>query len=184
MTVTAARPRLTVMSTPELPAVSAAQDELNVETTLARYAPYVARIGFGILGVREDVDDLVQDVFLALIVGRSRLRDPAAIKPWLARTAVRIARRKLRWRRCRIVLGLAASDVYDRAVTEADAPHRIELVRLQQALDRLPVALRIAWCLRHVEQEPLERVAELCGCSLATAKRRIRDANERLRREV
>jgi RNA polymerase sigma-70 factor (ECF subfamily) len=33
--------------------------------------------------------------------------------------------------------------------------------------------MRIAWTLRYVEREKLEEVARLCGCSLATAKRRI-----------
>ena len=32
---------------------------------------------------------------------------------------------------------------------------------------------RVAWTLNYVEGETLEEVARLCGCSLATAKRRI-----------
>jgi RNA polymerase sigma-70 factor (ECF subfamily) len=40
-------------------------------------------------------------------------------------------------------------------------------------LDAVPADQRIAWTLRHIEGEQLEAVADLCGCSLATAKRRI-----------
>jgi RNA polymerase sigma-70 factor, ECF subfamily len=36
---------------------------------------------------------------------------------------------------------------------------------------------RIAWMLRRVEGLPLAEVATLCDCSLATAKRRITDAD-------
>jgi RNA polymerase sigma-70 factor (ECF subfamily) len=37
----------------------------------------------------------------------------------------------------------------------------------------MPLNERIAWTLRYVERHRLEAVAELAGCSLATAKRRI-----------
>ena len=54
----------------------------------------------------------------------------------------------------------------------------------RQALDRLGVAERVAWTLRYVEGEPLGTVAELCECSLATAKRRIRAAQDHLREVI
>jgi RNA polymerase sigma-70 factor (ECF subfamily) len=161
-----------------------------VETDLAgllrRYAPYVARIGYGILGSREDVEDLVQDVFMALVSSIDRLREPAAVKQWLATTAVRMARRKLRWRRWRIALGLAGSgDGCEEVAAPGASPEEMAQVSsLRRALDRLPAAQRIAWCLRHVQGEELARVAELCGCSLATAKRRIGAAEIELKREV
>jgi RNA polymerase sigma-70 factor (ECF subfamily) len=40
----------------------------------------------------------------------------------------------------------------------------------------MPSDERIAWTLRYVERHQLEGVAELAGCSLATAKRRIQRA--------
>jgi RNA polymerase sigma-70 factor (ECF subfamily) len=51
-----------------------------------------------------------------------------------------------------------------------------------RALDRLGTAERLAWTLRHVEGERLDAVAQLCGCSLATAKRRIAAANAHVRK--
>ena len=42
-----------------------------------------------------------------------------------------------------------------------------------EQLQTVPPDDRIAWTLRHVERHRLEAVAELCGCSLATVKRRI-----------
>jgi len=37
----------------------------------------------------------------------------------------------------------------------------------------VPTQERLAWSLRYLEGEPLDMVAASCGCSLATAKRRI-----------
>ena len=51
-------------------------------------------------------------------------------------------------------------------------------------MDKLSVDLRIAWSLRHLHKESLEDVAQLAGCSLATAKRRIAAAEQRIRAEL
>ncbi|MGH7439658.1 MAG: sigma factor-like helix-turn-helix DNA-binding protein [Polyangiaceae bacterium] len=45
-------------------------------------------------------------------------------------------------------------------------------------LGTLPTDDRIAWLLRHVQGERLQDVALACGCSLATAKRRIAAAQQ------
>ena len=43
---------------------------------------------------------------------------------------------------------------------------------------------RVAWQLRYVEGYRLDEVAGLCHCSLATAKRRIADAEKRVHQVV
>jgi RNA polymerase sigma-70 factor (ECF subfamily) len=109
------------------------------------------------------------------------VRDPAAIRGWLARVTVRVARQRLRKRRVRVFLGLDEPVVYDTVVDQsASAEQRALVARVYSILDRLPANQRIAWSLRHIEGEPLENVASLSGCSLATAKRRISAAAEKL----
>ena len=148
------------------------------EPTLAdwfrRFAPYVARIGYRLLGRDEEVDDLVQDVFMAAHRSLGELSTEGAVRAWLMTVAVRTARKRLRRRALLQFLHLDA--VPEPAVNTANA----ELALVQAALDRLPIAERIAWVLHHVEGETLERVAEVCGCSLATVKRRIRAASTTL----
>jgi RNA polymerase sigma-70 factor (ECF subfamily) len=58
------------------------------------------------------------------------------------------------------------------------------LASVYKIRDALPVSQRLAWTLRYVEGERLERVAELCSCSLATVKRRIKAAQDAIQREV
>jgi RNA polymerase sigma-70 factor (ECF subfamily) len=158
---------------------------VDLEEFFRRYAPYVARIGHRLLGRDDEVDDLIQDVFLAAHRGVRSLRDADAIKGWLATVAVRQCRRRLRARRVRAFLHFDSSDDYVQVADESASPeHRALLSSVYRILDRLPANQRIAWSLRHVEGERLERVAELCGCSLATAKRRIKAAQEAVQREV
>ena len=57
---------------------------------------------------------------------------------------------------------------------DADPEARVLLAQVYALLQTLPADDRIAWTLRYVERHRLEVVAEIVGCSLATAKRRIR----------
>lgn len=158
-----------------------APDPLDREAVYRRYAPYVAQVGLRLLGRRGEVEDLVQDVFLAAQRGLDRLENPEAVKGWLATVAVRKAQRRLRRRALRRTLGLDEGEDYgDVADPKANAATRAQLAEVYRALDRVPAQERIAWSLRHVEGEKLGRVAELCGCSLATTKRRIAAAHARL----
>jgi RNA polymerase sigma-70 factor, ECF subfamily len=147
---------------------------LDIDSVFRRYAAYVAAIAHRLLGRDHEVDDTVQEVFVIAVRGLSQLRDPGAVKGWLARVTVRCARRRLRVRRMRTWVGLDETSTYDSVVDEGATPEqRLLLSRVYRALDGVPANHRIAWTLRHIEGEKLEDVAALCGCSLATAKRRI-----------
>jgi RNA polymerase sigma-70 factor, ECF subfamily len=158
---------------------------LDLEAAFARFAPYVAAIGLRILGRREEVDDLVQDVFLVAAKGIGSVRDPKATRAWLATITVRTARRKLRRRKLWMLLSLDDAPDYEEVADRSASPETKAMLKtVYHALDRLPIDERIAWTLRYVEGEKLERIALLCGCSLATAKRRIGRAHDAVQKAV
>jgi RNA polymerase sigma-70 factor, ECF subfamily len=146
----------------------------TVEWLFRRYSAYVARIALRLLGRDDEVDDVVQDVFLGALRGLGELRDPEAARGWLATVTVRVARRKLRIRRFRAFFHLdPGADYEELAGVAATAEERALIARVYAILDGIPAERRIAWTLRYVEGEKLGEVARLCGCSLATVKRRI-----------
>jgi RNA polymerase sigma-70 factor (ECF subfamily) len=148
--------------------------ELDLDALFRRYAAYVAAIAHRLLGRDGDVDDAVQEVFLAAVRGLGAIRDPGAVKAWLARVTVRVSRRKLQKRRLRAFFGLDDPAAYASITDQSASPEQKALLaRVYRVLDGVPANERVAWALRHVEGEPLESVAALSGCSLATAKRRI-----------
>jgi RNA polymerase sigma-70 factor, ECF subfamily len=158
---------------------------VDLESAFRRFSGYVATIGLRMLGRREDVDDLVQDVFVAAAKGLAHVRDPRATRAWLATVAVRTARTKLHHRRLKRLLSLDEKpDYYDIADERASPETRVLLAKVYAILDRLPVDQRLAWTLRCIEGEQLDRVALLCHCSLATAKRRIERAEAAIRKEL
>jgi RNA polymerase sigma-70 factor (ECF subfamily) len=155
----------------------------DVDAVFRSYSGYVASVALRLLGRDADVDDVVQEVFLIAMRGLRNLREPAAIKGWLATVAVRIARRRLRKRRVRQFFGLEGEPDYA-GVVAASQDKALLITRAYEILDELPVDQKIAWMVRHVEGEALESVAKICDCSLATAKRRIAAAQSALDAEV
>jgi RNA polymerase sigma-70 factor (ECF subfamily) len=85
---------------------------------------------------------------------------------------VRVVRRRLRRRRWRQFFHVDAEAVDVPAPGATPEEHAL-LARMYRVLDTVRPEDRLAWLLRHVEREPLQDVALACGCSLATAKRRI-----------
>jgi RNA polymerase sigma-70 factor (ECF subfamily) len=158
---------------------------VDVDALFEQYAAYVARIGLRMLGRREEIDDFVQDVFLEIHKSRDTLRETELLKGWIAGIAVNVARHRLRRRK------LAARFFLDRpppylevASSEASPEERLLIARVYAALDRVSVDDRLAWSLRHLAGERLDEVALLCGCSLATVKRRIASAHEALKEVI
>ena len=157
---------------------------LDSAAAYRRYSSYVAAVAQRLLGRDHEVDDTVQEVFLIAVRGLDTLRDPGAIKGWLARITVRVASRRLQARRMRGWLRLDRAPTDSLPVDRSASPEqRVLLASLYRALDELPAKQRVAWILRHVEGSSLSEVAEMTGCSLATAKRRI-VAAERWLQEV
>jgi DNA-directed RNA polymerase specialized sigma24 family protein len=88
-------------------------------------------------------------------------------------------------RRIRALLRLEGDHTQSEpAAHDASPEDHTALTRIHQALDSVPAKVRIAWILRYLEQETNEDVARLCRCSLATAKRRIAQANLAVQRAV
>lgn len=143
-----------------------------------RCARQVNGVVWRILGADAEHDDVVQQVFANVFRSLGQLRDPERLDAWVTGVAVRTARTELRRRRVRRIVRLDV-DATERApaVDDADSWHLVSRVR--EILGRMDADLQIAFVLRFVEGRSLVEVAELCGCSLATVKRRIRRARAR-----
>jgi RNA polymerase sigma-70 factor, ECF subfamily len=154
---------------------------VTLEALMQRYERYVAGIAVRLLGRDDqDIDDVVQDVFWKAWRHLPSLTDMQAARGWLAVVTTRVVRRKRVRRRFRRFFHVD-SPSEDVPAPGASAEEMATLTRVYAELDRLPIDDRLAWSLRYIEGEQLGTVAEACGCSLATAKRRIQAAQGALR---
>jgi RNA polymerase sigma-70 factor (ECF subfamily) len=159
-------------------------EQRDVGQLFNSYRGFVAKIGRKILGPGGDVDDLIQDVFLATVRDIHKLRDRERITAWLGTVTTRMAKRR-RWRNASLPAPTAEdpAELLEQEVYDAPSPESsLDLAGSVQALLSLPDELRTPWMLRHVEGRTLEDVAQQCDCSLSTAQRRIQTASGRLHR--
>jgi RNA polymerase sigma-70 factor (ECF subfamily) len=180
-----ARPSLPPQLMDSLPAAAALEpSELeDVGQLFSNYRAYVAKIGRRILGSSSEVDDLIQDVFLATVRDAHKIKDPARLRAWLGTVATRMAKR----RRFRSTSHPVANDDLDDIAdhTEDGRPGPESTADLSgniRKLLSLPDELRTPWLLKHVEGHTLEDVARQCDCSMSTAARRIQTASDKLGR--
>ena len=184
---------------PEVPVVGTPGDEELVrrlvngdswarEALYRRHFATVWGTALRLLGSRTEVEDVVQDTFITAFADIRALRDPNALAAWLLRVTVNQVHRRHRYRRLHRMFGLdrrVEDGTLELLVDEgADPELRLELAQLDRVLRGLPLGQRIAWMLRRVDGHSLEAVAAACNCSLATVKRRIRAADQKVRRHM
>jgi RNA polymerase sigma-70 factor (ECF subfamily) len=163
-------------------------DRWGREMLYRRHAGRLLALATRLLANRVDAEEVVQDTFVTGFAQLSALREPAAVGGWLGQIAVSLVRRRIRKAKLLRRLGLdrGADDATLEALGDASITpeERTELALVDRALGSTSAASRVAWMLRRVEGLPLAEVASMCGCSLATAKRRITDADRRVAEHV
>ncbi|MEM9190749.1 MAG: RNA polymerase sigma factor [Myxococcota bacterium] len=161
-------------------------DRWAEDALIRRHGPKVMSTVLRLVGNRADAEDVTQDTFVAALQKIDNLENPAALKAWLLQIAVRRVHRLFRRERIlhRFLSERPGPDYTSLATPAAGPEIRMELLLLDRQVRKLRPRDRIAWVLRRVEGLGLSDVAELCGCSLATAKRRVAAADSRISKHV
>jgi RNA polymerase sigma-70 factor (ECF subfamily) len=136
------------------------------------------------VGNRAIAEDLQQETLVRVARGLPSFAGRSSIKTWAFSIASRVAADYFRHpdRRAHIVELDEAVDAIDpgreinRRVIE-DEMNRC----VRQVIDSLPDAYRAALILHDLEELSVEQTAEICECSVATAKIRIHRARLRLK---
>jgi len=164
-----------------LVAGAAAGDREAFAVIWDRYSSLVRGVLYGALGSDQGLDDLVQEVFLALLHSAARIQEGAALRGYLGGVAVRLAASEIRKRRVRRWVGLTPTgELPDRAAERVDLEHREVLRALNRALQQLKPRRRMAFLLRSVHGlDPVE-TARALGVSESTVRREVERARDLL----
>src|SRR5258706_8107073 len=111
---------------------AAGGDAMAQAAIWGRHATLVRRILVRALGSSVDLEDLVQEVFLALHCNRSRLREPNALRSYIYGIALRVAGTELRARRMRACFCLTPDGTIDRFEAPRADPDAWRAVRRLQ----------------------------------------------------
>lgn len=150
-----------------------------------RHAPAALRFLTGQVGPGS-ASDCLQETFLQALRALARYRGDRPFRPWLLGVARNVALHHQRRRARRPADGAPAPTVVrdPGAGAPEQAARREELLRLRAAVAALPEAERAVYGLRVGEGLTFAEVAEALGCSLRTAKYRMRSAVDRLARAL
>jgi RNA polymerase sigma-70 factor (ECF subfamily) len=157
--------------------------------------PFRAQVQRHLLAIVHDgslAEELTQETYARALERIEQLRDPQAALAWLYRIATSVALDRLRRRRpSTIPLDTVAplGGEVEQAGERERAPSLLESALestemsacVQGYLAALPDDYRIAILLRDAHGLGNREIAELVGCSLATAKIRVHRARTRLR---
>jgi RNA polymerase sigma-70 factor (ECF subfamily) len=148
-------------------------------TLFDRYGPYIQRVLVRFIGYAEpERADLLHDVFIRALERIGELKNPRALKAWLVGITVFTAQEWIR-RRKRQGPPLAPEHGAERE-GHAASPEVHEAVRsFFSLIDRFGNEERTVFILRVLEGMNLDEVAEACGISVSTARRRISRAEKR-----
>jgi RNA polymerase sigma-70 factor, ECF subfamily len=130
------------------------------------------------------IDDLAQDVWLAVWQALPRLNDPATLKSYIARITQNICVTHVRRalvRQTQDLTDLLIDTVPDRSppVDEA-AVHAMQLARLIEAVRDLPENLKAVATL-YLEEMPIKEIALALGISESNASVRLHRAKSAIR---
>jgi RNA polymerase sigma factor (sigma-70 family) len=129
---------------------------------------------FRILGSNHHVEDLLQDVFIAVFRGLHTFRGESSLSTWIDRCTVRAAFAHIRGARGRHHLELVPEGV----ATEDPSAERRTLAReatrrLYDTLGNLEPKHRLAFILHAIDGRSVAEVAELMQATLVATKARV-----------
>lgn len=161
-----------------------AGDIPRFEVLMRRHNTAVHRAVRGVLPVEADVEEVMQEAYLAVYRNLGKFERRASFRTWLIRIAVHTA--LARARRAKIAPEVHDERAFDGFADPAPSADRLADASqarevLEAEIDRLPPAFRLVFVLREVEGLDPADVSDMLGVSPETVRTRHHRARERLR---
>ena len=146
----------------------------------SKYAPLVSRLVGAYFGPGR-ADNLAQEVFLRVFSRIDEVRDPRALRGFIAGICLGVARNTSRRARIRSILRLSPrGDLPDFPIAGIEDEARQALRHLWRLLSSASAEDRSLFVCRHVEKMEMSDVATAHGLNISTAKRRVARMTSRI----
>jgi RNA polymerase sigma-70 factor, ECF subfamily len=153
----------------------------SFERLVADHQPRVARLAQRLLGWKsDDVDDVVQEVFVSAWKALPQFRGDSSISTWLFRLTLNECRRQRRRRIMRLGF-LKRFATHRPQIQESDPLDQDErLAIVRQAIARLPLKYRQIIVLRYLEELDVPEMMRVLNLSRSAIDVRLHRAREML----
>jgi RNA polymerase sigma-70 factor (ECF subfamily) len=162
-----------------------AGDRSAFDKIVDKYSVSVAMLANRLLAWSGDVEDVVQDVFLAAFVGLKKFRGKSSLKTWLFTITIN----KCRTYRYRRMLRLRFFSKGDRKTPGASAPAADRTIMeaekfscVRRAVMALPAKYRETVVLRYLQELETDEICQVLGISKGNLNTRLSRAREQLKR--
>ncbi len=146
----------------------------------------VFSLALRVTGEHGTAEEVAQDAFLELYRAGESLESDDHVRFWLRRVTVHRATDALRRRAVRPEA--AAEEFFEEAhgpeVADGAAMNAAMVARLEELLQALPEAMRVAVVLRYQEEMSPDEIAKLLGQPVATVKSHLQRGLQLLRRKA
>ena len=174
---------------PARPAATAgpAAGEARFDELVRLHEPAVRRLAYRLLGWRDaEVDDVVQDVFLALLKHLASLRGEASVKTWLTCVTLNRCRshRRRQWLRLKWFETHAKTRATEQTGDSRTSDDEAIAVEVRRAVQALKPRDREVIVLFYLEQLPVTEIATLLELRNNAVEVRLHRARQRLKIEL
>lgn len=148
------------------------------EKAVLRYAEDIYRVAFSMLQAKEDAEDILQNVFMKLLMHQKEFNDSNHLRRWLIRVAVNECNSlwTSSWRK-----KVELKEFSDWDVRGNESLHNSEYENLYAAMHTLPPKLRIVIHLYYYEEYSTREIASLLHILEATVRTRLSRARKLLK---
>ena len=173
-----------------------AGDRDSFRILVERYKSRVYNIIYGIMGSRDEAEDLSQEVFLNVYRFLHRFKEKSKFYTWLYRIAVNIClsaqKKKNKSSNVLSLTELSETDntsgkmeLADQSFSSQKMLEDMELARkIKSAINSLSEVLKTTFVLREFEDLSYQELAKAFQCSRGTIKSRLSRAREELRQKL
>ena len=161
-------------------------DDSAFDRIVERHAADIAALANRLLGWPQDVDDVVQEVFLAAFTGLKTFRGDCRLRSWLFIITInkcRHHRRRLSRRRS-IRIDEAAPSLYLNENAEMVAIDTESFTQVRRAVRALPAKYREVVVLRYLEGLETLDICRILSITTNTLNVRLNRARKRLRNDL
>ena len=184
-----------MMETAELIEAFKSGRQESFDKLVIMYSPQLYRTAYGLLGSKQDAEEVVQDAFVRAFRALNNFRGDSSFETWMHRITINLARNKFHWNRRRGEgMMTSISRVSDDEGEQRDLLFPDDRLRpdfsmenseienqIMSGLSSLPESLRETMVLRHISDLPYEKIAEQLDCKVGTVKSRLARGRELLR---
>jgi RNA polymerase sigma-70 factor (ECF subfamily) len=180
-----------VMTDADLIERTLAGDETSFAAIVERHQRKVHRVAAAIMRDPADADAVTQDTFVQAYLNLGKFEGRSGFETWLTRIAINRARDALRSRRWTSLSlnddeenGARLELVDERPDAERELLSRQIDRAVESAVEGLSAQQKTIFRLRHYEDMPLERIADMLGLKAGTVRAHLFRAIQKLRKEL